>query len=173
MTKYTKRITFVIGGARSGKSAFALARASEMPGNKVFIATAQAYDGEMQDRIRKHQLERGDSWVTIEEPLYLGRALESIKGSYEVLVVDCLTLWLSNLMMNNGDIENETEAFLNSLSDPGGPLFAVSNEVGMGIVPENELARKFRDLAGRLNQQVAALADEVYLVAAGIPLKIK
>jgi adenosylcobinamide kinase/adenosylcobinamide-phosphate guanylyltransferase len=168
------KITFVIGGARSGKSSFALNRASELPGEKVYIATAQAFDTEMSDRIAKHKEERGSDWNTVEEPLGIAETINGISGKYEVIVIDCLTLWLSNLLLADKDLEKEMQFFISSLiTHHASRVFAVSNEVGMGIVPDNELARRFRDMAGRLNQQIAAVADEVYLVAAGIPLRIK
>jgi len=176
MPEHAKKITFVIGGARSGKSSFALkcaSDASDLSGKKAFIATAQAHDAEMNERIERHKLERGVVWDTFEEPLYPGRTLGEIRDAYDVIVVDCLTLWLSNIMLADKQIENEIETFCSSLLNVNCSLFIVSNEVGMGIVPENDLARRFRDMAGRLNQKTAAIADEVYLVVAGIPLRIK
>jgi len=174
MAKNTGKITFVIGGARSGKSSFALNRASELQGEKVYIATAQALDAEMSDRIAKHKEERNSDWDTIEEPLCIAETIKDISGRYEVIVIDCLTLWLSNLLLADKEIDREIDAFISSVfSLQSSRTFVVSNEVGMGIVPENELARRFRDLAGQLNQKMAAVADEVYLVAAGIPVRIK
>lgn len=164
---------FVLGGARSGKSSFALAQASVRPGRKAYIATAQPFDDEMKVRIERHRMERPDDWDTFEEPLDLPGLLTKIKDSHEVILIDCLTLWLSNLMLADRDILKETEFLISALTAVGGSVFAVSNEVGFGIVPENEMARKFRDLAGTLNQRVAAAADRVYLVVAGIPIKIK
>jgi adenosylcobinamide kinase / adenosylcobinamide-phosphate guanylyltransferase len=170
-----KRITFVIGGARSGKSAFALGRASQLPGPKVYIATAQPLDAEMDERIDKHRKERGSAWETVEEPIHLGQAVEMVSHTYDVALIDCLTLWLSNLLCATMDMERAEAEFLDQCRALDGNihLFIVANEVGMGIVPENEMARKFRDVAGRMNQRVAAMADEVFLVAAGIPVKIK
>ena len=173
MNNHQGRKVFVLGGARSGKSAFALAQASSLPGRKAYIATAQAFDDEMKVRIERHRLERLADWDTFEEPLDLSGLLVKIRDSHDVILIGCLTLWLSNLMLADKDILKETESFISALTNVGGSLFAVSNEVGFGIVPENEMARKFRDLAGTLNQQVAAAADQVYLVAAGIPIKIK
>lgn len=173
MNNYQGMKVFVLGGARSGKSAFALAQASSLPGRKAYIATAQAFDDEMKVRIARHRQERPDGWDTFEEPLDLPGLLLKIKDSHDVILIDCLTLWLSNLMLADRDIPAATESFISVMATVGGSLFAVSNEVGFGIVPENELARKFRDLAGTLNQRVAAAADQVYLVAAGIPIKIK
>ena len=175
MSEHINKITFVIGGARSGKSSFALGRASELPGQKAYIATAEAFDAEMEERIAKHKEERGSNWDTIEEPFSIVGAINTLSGKYEVILIDCLTLWLSNLLCNNGEAEKAIEDLLFSLrlTPHALRLFIVSNEVGMGIVPDNELARRFRDLAGTLNQKMAAVADEVYLVAAGIPVRIK
>ena len=166
-------ITFVIGGARSGKSGFALQKASLHPGRKAYIATAQALDAEMQERIRKHQEERPAEWEAFEEPVNIATIIKEIHGRYDVILIDCLTLWLSNLILNNNDVEKEFSSFQSSLSGINSNLFIVSNEVGLGIVPDNPLSRKFRDLAGLLNRKIAAISDEVYLVTAGIPLQIK
>ena len=178
------KITFITGGARSGKSSFALKEASKAKGRKAYIATAEALDGEMKDRIEKHKLERSDEWNTYEEQIKVSDVLGDIKGQYGAVLLDCLTLWLSNVLLHAEmdaqkhkspeDSINEFIAGLTGLADTGGcALYIVSNEVGMGIVPENKLARKFRDLAGTLNRKVAEIADEVYLVTAGIPLQIK
>ncbi|MBI5075205.1 MAG: bifunctional adenosylcobinamide kinase/adenosylcobinamide-phosphate guanylyltransferase [Nitrospirae bacterium] len=168
------RIIFVLGGARSGKSSFALSRASAYEGQKAYIATAQAFDAEMQERIAKHKEERGSDWDTIEESVNLAEVLRTASSAHNVVLVDCLTLWLSNLMLADKDLEKEMQSFIASLiTHHASRIFVVSNEVGMGIVPENELARRFRDLAGKLNQKMAAVADEVYLVTAGIPFRIK
>lgn len=168
-------ITFVFGGTRSGKSAFALAQASAMPGRKIYVATAQALDAEMEERIARHRRDRGSDWETLEEPLHLGRAVRGLAQTYEVAIIDCLTLWLSNLLGADLPVEEAQEDLAASLRSMTGRarLFIVSNEVGMGIVPENEMARQFRDMAGRLNQRIAGIADECFFVAAGIPLKIK
>lgn len=174
MSEGDGRITFLIGGARSGKSSFALARASEHAGKKVFIATAQAFDTEMKERIAKHREERNKGWDTVEEPFGIAETIKKISDKYEVIVIDCLTLWLSNLLLAEKDMEKEIDAFVSSvIAHKASHIFIVSNEVGMGIVPENKLARRFRDLAGHLNQKLAHIADEVYLVTAGIPLRIK
>jgi adenosylcobinamide kinase / adenosylcobinamide-phosphate guanylyltransferase len=170
------RIVFIIGGTRSGKSSFALSRATAISGRKVYVATAQAYDAEMSERISKHRQERGPEWETREEPVRLGEALRKVSATFRVVIVDCLTIWLSNLLCSSEGVGGEEEDFLKSLSQARKKnvyLFIVSSEVGMGIVPENELARRFRDMAGKLNQRVAQIADEVFLVAAGIPVKIK
>ncbi|HMK60629.1 MAG TPA: bifunctional adenosylcobinamide kinase/adenosylcobinamide-phosphate guanylyltransferase [Dissulfurispiraceae bacterium] len=167
------KITFILGGARSGKSGFALKCASELNGSKAFIATAQAFDDEMRDRIEQHKKERPVEWKTFESPLLIPKLISDVGTRYGVVLVDCLTLWLSNLLMNEVDIEAVIESLLLSAAHCPAALFIVSNEVGMGIVPENALARRFRDLAGTLNRRTAEIADEVYLVVAGIPVKIK
>lgn len=166
------RLTFVIGGARSGKSAHAekLAAAGSAPW--TYIATAQAYDEEMRERIALHRSRRGEGWITVDAPLDLAGAIRALPDHRPVLV-DCLTLWLSNHLLAEHDIETECARLVGVLSRPRGPWFVVSNEVGQGIVPENALARRFRDAAGRLNQQVAAIADTVLLLVAGLPLKVK
>jgi len=175
-------ITFIIGGARSGKSSFALNLAEGVHGvsatspmRKVYIATAQALDDEMKERIKKHKKERSADWLTIEEPLNISALIKEIHKKYDVILLDCLTLWLSNLMLNNLDVNKEIEDLINALRLTPDALrvFIVSNEVGMGLVPDNELSRRFRDLAGLINRKIAGIADEVYLVTAGIPLKIK
>lgn len=169
------RVVFVTGGTRSGKSSFALDEASRTRGRKVFVATAQAFDTEMEERIRKHKHERGSDWETHEEPIDLASAVRSVSRTHDVAVIDCLTLWLSNLLGAEGEIEKAQDDFIESLRnvEKGMHLFIVSNEVGMGIVPENAMARRFRDMAGRLNQRVAEVASEVFFVVAGIPVKIK
>ena len=173
------KITFITGGARSGKSSFALNEASKFRGQKAYLATAETLDDEMKERVKRHKKERGPNWDTHEEPVKITESLKKIQDKYNVIVLDCLTLWLSNVLLSNLDvkmeIENLTEVLkrLSLVTCPVSQLFIVSNEVGMGIVPDNELARRFRDLAGQLNQKVAGIADEVYLVTAGVPLKIK
>lgn len=172
------RIVLVIGGARSGKSSFALRSADSINGKKAYIATAQAFDSEMEQRIQRHKNERPDDWSTIEEPLNIASAIGEAINRYDVVLIDCLTLWLSNLMHAGRDIDKEIDRFVNFLKAPElrqdkYELFLVSNEVGMGIVPENSLSRQFRDFAGILNQKVAQAADEVYLMAAGIATRIK
>jgi len=150
---------------------------------KAYIATAAALDDEMKERIQRHRRERGQGWDTVEEPLDIVKAINDLSG-YSVILLDCLTLWISNLMLNGREIENDIERFLNCLRQHLTPsplhpfispstIIIVSNEVGMGIVPENGLARRFRDVAGMVNQKVAEIADEVYLVVSGIPVKIK
>jgi adenosylcobinamide kinase/adenosylcobinamide-phosphate guanylyltransferase len=169
-----KKIIFITGGARSGKSSFPLKETTKISGKKAYIATAEALDEEMKERIEEHRKKRRNAWDTYEEPLRISEVIKKIEGKYKVIVIDCLTLWLSNLMHANLNIEQEIENFISSLVTHHSSLvYIVSNEVGMGIVPENELARRFRDMAGFLNQKVAEVADEVYVLVAGIPIKIK
>jgi adenosylcobinamide kinase/adenosylcobinamide-phosphate guanylyltransferase len=179
----SKKIIFITGGARSGKSSFALQLANDYEGvhggdaispmRKAYIATAEALDEEMKERIEKHKRQRSDDWVTYEEPIKISDVLKTIEGRYRVVVIDCLTLWLSNLMKAGLNIEVEIGHFISSLVTYHSSLiFIVSNEVGMGIVPENEMARRFRDMAGILNQKMAEISDEVFMVVAGIPIKI-
>ena len=165
-------LTLVLGGARSGKSTYAESLISAQPSPWRYIATAQAFDNEMEERIATHQSRRDERWQTVDAPHELAQALAASPEGQPVLV-DCLTLWLSNRMLAEADIAAETEALAETLSRPAGHWVLVSNEVGSGIVPENALARRFRDEAGRLNQKIAALADEVVLVVAGLPVKVK
>src|SRR5208337_3907759 len=139
-----KKIVFVLGGARSGKSEFALKTASCVPGRKAFIATAQALDEEMELRIAQHKAARSDEWQAFEEPVDIHDLIARIHGSYDVLVIDCLTLWVTNLMLGNCNIENKSRSFIDVLSGCLSSVFVVSNEVGLGIVPDNKLAREFR-----------------------------
>ena len=178
------KIVFVIGGARSGKSSFALKEASGNEGRKAYIATAEAIDEEMKKRIEDHKIERDSEWDTYEEPVEISGLLPGLQNKYSAVLLDCLTIWLSNVLLR-GEIggpeytspEESIGEFISCLNGLNGSsglnLYIVSNEVGSGIVPENKLARRFRDLAGTLNQKVAEIADEVYLVTAGIPIKIK
>lgn len=161
----------VLGGARSGKSRYAQGRAEALADTCTFIATAEAYDAEMADRIARHQADRGAGWTTVEAPLALPEAIAAQAGG--VVLVDCLTLWASNLMLAGADADTATEALCGAMQGFDGTLILVANEVGLGIVPENALARAFRDVAGRMNQRVAAVADEVQFIAAGLPLRLK
>jgi adenosylcobinamide kinase/adenosylcobinamide-phosphate guanylyltransferase len=175
------RTIFITGGARSGKSRLAEQIAAGFGTPLCYLATAQSLDAEMDRRIDIHRQRRGDAWQTIEEPLELVRALNASDGRFNAILVDCLTLWLTNLLLLDEDPGKESEARIaaevqhltTTLLGMQTPVVIVSNEVGMGIVPENRLARIFRDIAGQANQTVAAAADEAWLVASGIPLKLK
>ena len=171
----SRRIVFVGGGARSGKSAFALERASELGARRVFLATARAGDDEMRERIARHREERGVAWRTLEEPIGVAARIEALTDA-DVVVVDCLTLWLTNLLLAGAD-DAELEARVAELARVLGrcrpSVVLVTNEVGLGIVPENELSRRFRDIAGRAHQRLAAAADEVYLACWGALLRLK
>src|SRR3990170_8267804 len=206
---------FIVGGARSGKSTFALELGSKISGRKGFIATAETLDEEMKQRIIFHKKTRPAEWETIEEPVDLSKWLQNISSLYDVVIVDCLTLWLSNMLGRQEDseppkenenpplppfrkgagfpllrsiatgrggfdrgfsderIKAEIEHLTSVLKDVSCKVIVVSNEVGLGIVPENKVARLFRDLGGLMNQKVASVADEVYLVTCGIPMRIK
>ena len=166
-------ITFVLGGARSGKSTNAESLAESAPGGCVYLATATAGDAEMAERIAHHRARRGARWRTHEEPLDLAGALSRTSKADEVVLVDCLTLWLSNVLFSDFDVDNECGKLIAALPGLPGPVIFVSNEVGLGIVPDNALARRFRDEAGRVNQRVAAAAQSVVFVAAGLPLVMK
>lgn len=163
----------VLGGARSGKSRYAQTRAEAHGGALLYIATAQALDAEMEDRIARHVADRGPRWSTRDVPLDLPAAILADAAPERVLLVDCLTLWTSNLMFAERDLDAETEALARAVARATGPVILVANEVGLGIVPDNALARRFRDAAGRLNQAIAAVADEVQFIAAGLPLQLK
>lgn len=165
-------IILVTGGARSGKSIYAETRALALPGRPTYIATSEILDEEMAARVAEHRARRGGRWHERHAPLDLALALEETDGLGPRLV-DCLTLWLSNLMFAERDIAGESTALATAIKAQTSPVVFVTNEVGMGIVPENALARRFRDAAGRLNQTVAILADEVELLVAGYPVKVK
>jgi adenosylcobinamide kinase/adenosylcobinamide-phosphate guanylyltransferase len=165
-------IILVTGGARSGKSTRAEARARAFPGKPVYVATAEALDAEMRERIAKHRARRGSAWLERETPLELVAALVETDGQGARLV-DCLTLWLSNLMHAERDWEKEAMLLAETLDRQNSPVVLVTNEVGLGIVPDNALARRFRDAAGILNQIVARVSDEVEFVVAGLPMRVK
>jgi adenosylcobinamide kinase/adenosylcobinamide-phosphate guanylyltransferase len=171
LTRKGGEIVLLLGGARSGKSRIAQTRAEARRGALVYLATGEALDSEMAERIAKHREERGGRWRTVEVPLELPEAIR--RENEHVVVVDCLTLWLSNLLLGEHDVAAATDRLLASLEDTTGTVLVVSNEVGMGIVPENALARRFRDEAGRLHQRVATVATEVSLVAAGCSIRMK
>ncbi len=167
------RVTLVLGGARSGKSAHAESLVEASRGRPVYLATAAAGDAEMAERIAHHRARRGQRWQTVEEPLELAETLGRVAAPDTVVLVDCLTLWLSNLYGAGRDVQDESNRLTHSLDHVSGPVVLVSNEVGLGIVPDNALARQFRDDAGRLHQAVAEIADRVVFVAAGLPLTLK
>ncbi|WP_176038126.1 bifunctional adenosylcobinamide kinase/adenosylcobinamide-phosphate guanylyltransferase [Brucella tritici] len=163
----------VLGGARSGKSSYAEKMVESSGLQPLYLATGRAFDKEMENRIAIHRDRRGSEWQTVEEPLDLIDALTLHAAADRFVLVDCLTLWLTNLMMAERDITTETAGLVAMLPNLAGPVVFVSNEVGLGIVPENRMAREFRDHAGFLHQAVAAVANEVYFMAAGLPLKMK
>ena len=164
---------FVIGGARSGKSRYAQARAEAAGSAPVFVATAEAFDDEMRERIARHRADRDARWSTVEAPRELPTAIDALSGNGAVVLVDCLTLWVSNLLLADADIERAGKQLCEAIARFDGTLILVANEVGLGIVPDNALARAFRDAAGQLNQSVAATAAEVVLLTAGLPLTLK
>ena len=169
----TAPATLVLGGQRSGKSAYAESLVEAQPGGCVYLATAEAHDGEMARRIAEHQARRGNRWSTVEEPLDLPGALAEAAGPGRTVLVDCLTLWLSNLLGHERDVSAERTRLCETLSGLSGPAVLVSNEVGLGVIPENKLARVFVDEAGRLHQAVAAVAGHVVFVTAGLPQTLK
>jgi adenosylcobinamide kinase / adenosylcobinamide-phosphate guanylyltransferase len=163
-------VTLVLGGARSGKSRIAEGLAV---GEKHYIATAQAFDNEMRDKIAQHRQQRGDTWVTHEEQFDLPHLLADLDQTGRFILVDCLTLWLSNLILDERDWQGPAAALTDVLARVTADVVLVSNEVGLSIVPDNKLGRQFRDAQGLLNQRVAAVADNVVFVAAGLPLMLK
>ncbi len=171
-------ISLVLGGARSGKSRFAEKLADNWlnanpEGKRFYIATAQIFDDEMKNRIKLHQEQREKDWHTVEAPFNPSVFLEQYSHPNAIILLDCITLWLSNLLLRGDDVEGAVEEFINTLMDNQAKLIFVSNEVGLGIVPDNKLGRHFRDIQGLTNQKLAATADEVYFIAAGLPLKMK
>lgn len=161
----------ILGGARSGKSRYGQARIESIPGPLTYIATAQAFDEEMAERIAHHQADRGPRWRTVEAPLDLPEAIAAVQ--HGAVLVDCLTLWVSNLILAERDCDAAGEALCAAVADCRVPIAIIANEVGLGIVPDNALARRFRDAAGWLNQRLAKTVDEVVFVAAGLPLFLK
>jgi adenosylcobinamide kinase/adenosylcobinamide-phosphate guanylyltransferase len=168
----TMTIILITGGARSGKSVRAEARARAFAGPPVYLATAEALDAEMSERIAQHRARRGPEWIARDVPLELAQALIETDGAGARLV-DCLTLWLSNLMHAERDVVQETSRLAKALAGQKSPVVLVTNEVGLGIVPDNALARRFRDAAGVMNQTIASVADEVEFVVAGLPMRVK
>lgn len=168
------RHCLVLGGARSGKTAFAERLALHSGGKPAYLATATVLDGEMRERVQSHQATRGVRFDTIEEPLDLSRAILKAGASYDVILVDCLTLWITNLLMANEDVSNAVGELCATLMEfRQAKVILVSNEVGLGIVPDNAMARTFRDLAGSAHQRLAGVCEDVYFVAAGLPLTMK
>lgn len=163
----------VLGGARSGKSRFAQTQAEALPGELVYIATAQAFDAEMEDRIARHRAVRGPRWRTVDAPLALAGAILAESRPDSVVLVDCLTLWASNLLLCEEDVAAAIAGLTAAIANAPGKIIFVTNEVGLGIVPDNALARRFRDIAGDINQAVAACVDSAIFVAAGLPMVLK
>ena len=176
-TEFKKGCMLVIGGARSGKSSFALDLCNNLEGKRYFIATAQAFDDEMEDRIKQHQVERGNEWETIEETVDICERIKEIDSDDVIVLIDCLTLWLSNLYMKyESDVDrvyDDIERLVETVSKIKGRLVLVSNEVGMGIVPENKLARLYRDASGAMNRKIAEKSDKVVINFAGLPVVLK
>jgi adenosylcobinamide kinase/adenosylcobinamide-phosphate guanylyltransferase len=167
------RLTFVLGGARSGKSRYAENLVMDRAPPWVYVATAEAHDSEMAARIAAHRNRRDGRWRTVEAPLDLASAIAAHGSKGQVMLIDCLTLWLSNVMLDGRDLIAEQQRLITALGNADGPVVVVSNEVGFGIVPDNALAREFRDAQGRLNMRVAEIADRAVLIAAGLPLILK
>lgn len=165
-------LTLVIGGARSGKSKHAESLIGSLDPPWIYVATAEAHDSEMQERIDAHRLRRDMRWQTVEAPLKLAETLKDLPANRAALV-DCLTLWLSNHLLADHDLDGECEALVGALAARTSPTIVVTNEVGQGIVPGDPLSRRFRDAAGKLNQKVASVAGRVILMVAGIPMQVK
>lgn len=175
--EFTHGCMLVLGGVRSGKSSLALDLCNKMKGDRYFLATAQPFDDEMEYRIKRHQEERGSGWTTVEESIDIVQKIMELDSHETIILVDCLTLWLSNLYMKyESDVDmvyKEIERFVEGISGIKGRLVLVSNEVGMGIVPENKLARMYRDASGTMNRKVAGVSQKVVLTFAGLPMVIK
>jgi adenosylcobinamide kinase/adenosylcobinamide-phosphate guanylyltransferase len=171
-TRDARSLALVLGGARSGKSRHAEALVTALPPPWLYIATGEPRDNEMAARIAEHRARRGAQWQTVEAPRDLAAAIAAAPAGAAVLV-DCLTLWLANVMLAGSDVDVEIARLERTLVERGGHTVLVANEVGLGIVPDNALARRFRDSAGRLNQRLAEAADRVVLLVAGIPVKVK
>ena len=171
------QMVFITGGSRSGKSSYAQQRAEQHPGTLLYIAPARVEDDEMAARIELHQQVRGERWQLLEEPLWLVERLTGTAAGHGALLLDCVTLWVTNLFFyfdeKQGPVLAEVDRFIELAWQLEEPLYLVSNELGSGIVPENRMARRFRDLAGIVNQRLAAAADEAWLLVAGLPVKLK
>lgn len=176
-TELNNGCALILGGAKSGKSTLALSLCEEMKRRHIFLATAEAQDLEMEERIRHHQSERSTKWATVEEPLDIMARIKKLDSDDTAVLVDCLTLWLSNLFMRHEDdpegIYRRINELAEGLADLKGVVVLVSNEVGMGIVPENKLARAFRDAAGYMNQRAASVSKKVVITFAGLPMVLK
>jgi adenosylcobinamide kinase/adenosylcobinamide-phosphate guanylyltransferase len=176
-TELESGCVLITGGARSGKSSLALRLCNDINLEKVFIATAESKDREMEERIKLHREERGEAWITVEEPLDVVDRIDVLNGVNRVILIDCLTLWLSNQFIKHekdmGEIKRAVEGLAGKLEKATGVIVAVSNDVGMGIVPENWLAREFRDMAGYMNQRIGAVAKKVVITFAGFPMILK
>lgn len=171
-------LTFVLGGARSGKSRYCEKLGYDWlvtnpTGKRLYIATCEARDDEMRDRVARHKIQRGDLWQTFEEPMELAGLLTQEMAKERFVLIDCLTLWLTNVLLADQDCEASIDELCAVLSETAGDVVIVSNEVGLGIVPENKLARHFRDIAGIANQKVAEISDKVIFIAAGLPVILK
>lgn len=169
----TAETTFVLGGARSGKSAFAEGLVLKSGLKPVYIATGRAFDDEMVNRIELHQDRRGDVWQTVEEPLALVDALTQASHPGHMILVDCLTLWITNLMIAEANTTHECAGLVRFLDEASVPIVIVSNETGMGVMPMNKMAREFNDIAGSVHQEIASVCDTAYLVTAGLPQRLK
>lgn len=166
--------SLILGGARSGKTSFAEKLAVRESVRPLYLATAQALDDEMRERVRTHQVQRHPKFSTLEEPIALPSALRSAEGIHDIILVDCLTLWMSNLLGSGRDVAAAVDDLVGALGEiEGSQVIVVSNEVGLGIVPDNAMARSFRDLAGSAHQRLADICTNVYFVAAGLPLVLK
>lgn len=172
----TGKIIFILGGARSGKSSYAVALAKKYRRKITFIATARPFDEEMKERIKKHRESRPNTWRTIEEEIDIEFLLQKLNKENEIIIIDCLTVWVANLQLkykNKEKIENKIRCFLKVLENIKSKVIIISNEVGLGIVPDNKISRDYRDILGWLNQEVAKLSSEVCFLISGIPLKVK
>ncbi len=171
------RVALILGGARSGKSRYGLGLAAHFAAPRLFVATCEPRDAEMEARIAAHQRERGSDWTTREVPVELAAALNTAQDGYGVILVDCLTMWVSNLLLEKGaslgSVQTAGEQLLETLAQTATPTILISNEVGLGIVPDNPLARQFRDQVGWLHQRLAQMADLLVLMVAGVPLLVK
>lgn len=169
----TAETTFILGGARSGKSKFAEGLILKSGLKPIYIATGRAFDDEMVSRIETHQDRRGDEWETVEEPLALVDALRQASFPGRIILVDCLTLWITNLMMAEANAIHECAGLVQFLQEATVPIVIVSNETGMGVMPMNKMAREFNDIAGSVHQEIASVCDTAYLVTAGLPQRLK